>query len=47
MSNKTIEEKIQDGRVYRQMEVRALEDENENQYTVEGYATTFEQPYEL
>lgn len=43
---KTIEEKINGGRVYRQMEVRAL-DENESQYTVEGYATTFEQPYEL
>jgi len=43
---KTIEEKINGGRVYRQMEVRAL-DENESQYTVEGYATTFDQPYEL
>lgn len=43
---KTIEEKINGGRVYRQMEVRAL-DENESQYTVEGYATTFEHPYEL
>ena len=43
---KTIDEKIKDGRVYRQMEIRALE-ENESEYTVEGYATTFEQPYEL
>lgn len=45
-TNKNIEDKIREGRVYRQMEVRAL-DENESQYTVEGYATTFEQPYEL
>lgn len=44
--NKNIEDKIREGRVYRQMEVRAAE-EGEDSYIVEGYATTFNQPYEL
>lgn len=45
-TNKNIEDKIREGRVYRQMEVRALDSEQEN-YIVEGYATTFNQPYTL
>lgn len=43
--NKTIEEKLNEGRQYRALvEFRALEDDGK---TVEGYATTFNQPYEL
>ena len=45
-TNKNIEDKIREGRVYRQMEVRALDGEQDN-YIVEGYATTFNQPYTL
>ena len=44
---KTIEEKLTEGRQYRrvmQMEVRAAGDD---EMIVEGYATTFNQPYEL
>lgn len=44
--NKNIEDKIREGRCYRQMEVRALEDD-QNNYIVEGYATTFNDPYTL
>ena len=47
MAKKTIEEKLTEGRQYRrvvQMEVRAAED---NEMIVEGYATTFNEPYEL
>lgn len=43
MSNKTIEEKLTAGRSYRSMESRAIDEE----FTVEGYATTFNQPYVL
>lgn len=43
MSNKTIEEKLTAGRSYRAMEFRAIDEE----FTVEGYATTFNQPYVL
>lgn len=43
MSNKTIEEKLTAGRSYRAMEFRAIDEE----FTVEGYATTFNQPYLL
>lgn len=44
MSNKDITQKLAEGRQYRNMaEVRALEDEK----IVEGYATTFDAPYEL
>ncbi len=47
MTNKTIEEKLTEGRQYRAIvEVRALGDEAGSK-VVEGYATTFNQPYEL
>ena len=39
-----IEEKIEKGRTYRDMEVRAAEEES---YIVEGYASTFNSPYRL
>lgn len=39
-----IEEKIERGRTYRDMEVRAAEEES---YIVEGYASTFDNPYLL
>ena len=39
-----IEEKIERGRTYRDMEVRSVENEN---YIVEGYASTFNDPYLL
>ena len=39
-----IEEKIERGRTYRDMEMRAAEDES---YIVEGYASTFNTPYRL
>ena len=39
-----IEEKIEKGRTYRDMEVRAIEEES---YIVEGYASTFNDPYLL
>ena len=39
-----IEEKLERGRTYRDMEVRAAEEES---YIVEGYASTFNQPYLL
>lgn len=47
--NKSIEEKLGEGRQYRSFELssferRTLED---GQMTVSGYATTFDQPYEL
>ena len=45
-TNKNIEDKIREGRNYRQMEVRVSQEEGED-YIVEGYATTFNQPYEL
>lgn len=40
---KTIEEKIQEGRQYRNLNLEPVEEEN----VVEGYATTFEEPYKL
>ena len=47
MANKTMEEKLTEGRQYRAViEVRALPGEGEARI-VEGYATTFNQPYEL
>lgn len=46
-TNRTIDDKIREGRNYRQMEVRALEDQGEDSYIVEGYATTFNEPYTL
>ena len=42
--NKTIEQKLNEGRSFRSMEIKALED---NDYIVEGYASTFNQPYQL
>lgn len=48
MNNKTIDDKLREGRSYRQMEMRAVEDGSEiASYIVEGYATTFGQPYTL
>lgn len=44
--NKTIYDKLVENRSFREMEVRAL-DEGDDQYIVEGYATTFGQPYVL
>lgn len=47
MPNKDVNEKMTEGRQYRAvMEVRALPGEDEARI-VEGYATTFNQPYEL
>ena len=46
-TNKSIEDKLREGRNYRQMEVRALEDQGEGRYIVVGYATTFNEPYTL
>lgn len=42
-NNKSIEDKLAEGRSYRSMEFRAIDEE----FTVEGYATTFNQPYTL
>lgn len=48
MNSKTFEQKLTEGRSYRPMELRAVEDGTELiSYIVEGYATTFNQPYEL
>lgn len=44
--NKTIEDKLNEGRQYRNIEVRALS-ANDNEKIVEGYATTFNDPYTL
>ena len=45
---KNIEDKLREGRQYRTMvEIRAREDPAGEEMIVEGYATTFEQPYEL
>lgn len=46
MPNKSLEDKLREGRTYRQMEVRAL-DEDQGGSLVEGYATTFNEPYTL
>lgn len=43
--NKTIEDKLAEGRSFRSMEVRALEEDGS--HIVEGYATVFNQPYTL
>lgn len=48
MERKTIEQKINEGRQYRSVvEVRAMPGETEDEKIVEGYATTFNDPYEL
>lgn len=44
--NKTIEDKLNEGRQYRSIEVRALS-ANDDEKIVEGYATTFNDPYTL
>lgn len=43
--SKTIDDKLREGRTYRDMEVRVAEGGDD--YIVEGYATTFNQPYKL
>ena len=48
MANKTMEEKLTEGRQYRAIvEVRAIPEELTDKKIVEGYATTFNEPYEL
>ena len=42
-----LEEKLTQGREFRDMEIRALENETTDEQVVEGYATTFNQPYLL
>lgn len=42
-----LEKKLEQGREFRDMEIRALEDEQSDEMIVEGYATTFNQPYLL
>ena len=42
-----LQRKLADGREFRDMEVRALEDGDPESYVVEGYASTFNQPYLL
>lgn len=49
MNNKTLEEKLNEGRSYRDVhnfEIRTASDD-ESKKIVEGYATTFDEPYEL
>lgn len=46
--NKTIEDKLNEGRSYRNIDVSSFERKNEdNEMRVSGYASTFNQPYEL
>lgn len=48
--SKTIEEKLTEGRSYRYMrnfEVREVNDDSGNEMVATGYATTFNEPYEL
>lgn len=48
MIPKTIQQKIDEGRQYRSINVREMSAGDEDgSYIVEGYATTFDQPYEL
>lgn len=42
-----MKKKIEQGREYRKMILEVRETEEENDYTVTGYATTFEEPYTL
>lgn len=42
---KTLEQKIDEGRQYRSMQFRALDSEKEDEKFVEGYASTFNDPY--
>lgn len=46
--NKTIEDKLNEGRSYRNIDVSSFERKNDdNEMRVSGYASTFNQPYEL
>ena len=45
--NELMQKKIDNGREYRNMTMEVRADENEQSYIVEGYATTFNQPYHL
>ena len=49
MANKTIEDKLNEGRQYRNIAAgnMDLRNESEGEYLVEGYATTYNEPYEL
>lgn len=49
MANKTIEDKLNEGRQYRMIAAGAIKSrqDGENEMTVEGYATTYNEPYEL
>ena len=48
MPNKSMNEKLTEGRQYRTVvEIRALPEEQTDKKIVEGYATTFNEPYEL
>lgn len=49
MSLKTIEDKLNEGRQYRNIDVSSFERraDGDDERTVSGYATTFNQPYEL
>lgn len=49
MANKTIEDKLNEGRQYRNIAAgnMDLRSESEGEYLVEGYATTYNEPYEL
>lgn len=50
MSLKTIQAKLDEGRQYRNIDVSAFErraDDDKGEMVVEGYATTFNQPYQL
>lgn len=44
--NELLQRKLADGREFRDMEIRALDDGNDG-YVVEGYASTFNDPYLL
>jgi len=49
VANKTIEDKLNEGRQYRNIAAgnMDLRSESEGEYLVEGYATTYNEPYEL
>lgn len=49
MANKTIEDKLNEGRQYRQIDLSGIElrADEDGEKVVEGYASTFNQPYEL
>lgn len=45
--NKTIEEKLNEGRSYRNMKNFEVREAEDGEMIAEGYATTFDEPYEL